>query len=320
MTFNIRTATEKQLTRWDDFVDSSINGTIFHKLKFLSYHRDRFQDGETFLVIKKGDDVIGQMAVLKKYEEGHSVAVSPYGGSYGGIVFKRNISYSESRGIVEALISWLRGNKIRFFRLTFPPRMCVSKSLDSFYFALLEAGFTTGARDITSVVKLCAPIDEIISGKTRNIVKSAFGKGVSIHHDCQLSVFWALIDSTYSRHGVSPTHSKQELGELISRFPGKIKIHVAKYLGIPVAGICEFEINHMVNSSFYFCRGDEHNDVQGLSVLVKDALERSKECGFKYYDFGTSSVNMVARPNVFSFKEGFGAEGIFREVYSWEDN
>lgn len=29
-------------TEWDEFVDKSVNGTIFHKKLFLSYHNENF--------------------------------------------------------------------------------------------------------------------------------------------------------------------------------------------------------------------------------------------------------------------------------------
>ena len=42
---------------WDDFVDSSDNGTIFHKRTFLSYHpKDRFEDAS--LVIEKDNKIL----------------------------------------------------------------------------------------------------------------------------------------------------------------------------------------------------------------------------------------------------------------------
>ena len=42
---------------WDSFIDTSINGTIFHRRSFLSYHIDRkFEDAS--LIFKKRGQII----------------------------------------------------------------------------------------------------------------------------------------------------------------------------------------------------------------------------------------------------------------------
>ena len=50
------TQDKKQI--WDDFVDDSNNGTIFHKQKFLSYHKEIFKDNEHHLLFYEGKKLI----------------------------------------------------------------------------------------------------------------------------------------------------------------------------------------------------------------------------------------------------------------------
>ena len=57
-----------------------------------------------------------------------------------------------------------------------------------------------------------------------------------------------------------------------------------------------------------------------MSLIVYDTILKAKEDGFKYFDFGTSSVNMKGRENIFRFKESFGAIGVFRHTYYWRNN
>ena len=39
---------------WDSFIDTSINGTIFHRRSFLSYHIDRKFEDASFIFKKRG--------------------------------------------------------------------------------------------------------------------------------------------------------------------------------------------------------------------------------------------------------------------------
>ena len=54
------------LSDWDDFVEHSNNGTIFHKQKFLSYHINRRFD-DFSLIFKKRGKIIA--VVLTESEE-----------------------------------------------------------------------------------------------------------------------------------------------------------------------------------------------------------------------------------------------------------
>lgn len=88
--------------------------------------------------------------------------------------------------------------------------------------------------------------------------------------------------------------------------------------GRPIAGIGVFVINRRVSSSFYLCTDPEFQNVQALSGLVCGAIQRAQDNGFKWFDLGTSSDEMQGRENIFSFKEGFGAIGLFRDTYLWQ--
>ena len=105
----LQEANEKQLARWDSFVDQSINGTIFHKRKFLAYHGDKFKGKEHFLVVLKGTEVVAQISLaFLEGPDGKVEAKSPYGASYGGFVFSHCPSYGEGREIASLLTAYLR--------------------------------------------------------------------------------------------------------------------------------------------------------------------------------------------------------------------
>jgi len=316
MAYSIRDASAADLNNWDGFVANSVNGTLFHRRDFLSYHGGRFAHGEKFLVIRKGNAVVAQVSVFVGHD---AVATSPYGGSYGSLVFGAPPSLSAAREIVRALLVWSKEHGIAKLRLTPTPSFCCKQSLDTFAYALLMAGFKSSRREVSSVVELAGigpDIESALPGKTRNVIRAAKKRGVCVCRNAGLDEVWPLLEMTFNRHGARPTHTKAELSKLIATFPGEVNAAVARQDGINLAGIVEFSVNSRVQSSFYFCRSEAPS--QGLSVLVADALDRAIAEGYRFYDFGTSTVNMQARDSVFLFKEGFGATGYFRETFEWD--
>lgn len=313
--FQIVEASENLLAKWDSLVDQSVNGTIFHYQNFLAYHKDRFKDQEKHLVIVDGSNPLAQisLAVEKK------MAKSPYGGSYGGFILNRALSYREGKELVNCFIDYLQKAKIGHFKMIMPPAFCVSKSLDTFYFNLLENGFKLTNRDISSVVCFNGePVEQQISTRGRRMAKKALTEKVEIQQKgASLPDFYRVMTQTFKKHGQNPTHSEQEFGQLMKLLPGKIHFNLAYKDKKPIAAIGVFKVNNRVDSSFYLCQDPAYQDCQGLSLLALETLKSSQSEGFSFFDFGTSSVDMVARENIFSFKENYSKIGYFRDTYEW---
>lgn len=312
--FTVEHLDGKDTNAWDALVSSSPNGTIFQELKFLSYHGDKFKENVAHVIVKRGQRIIAVGSFLIN----GNTARTPYGGSYGGLVFDESPTYSHSADIVKALIQFLETEYTAQNIIISPtPKFCGTKSFDTFLFAMLEAGFTITSRDICSVVDLrrINDVDAIISKNARNMIRKAKNSHVTIAPACSLDQFWDLLSETYKKHGVPPTHTYEELQQIKFLYPDKIEFHAAHYEGYAIAAACEFRTSPTVKSSFYFGQREDKRHLQGLSLVIEHSLARAIEQGIDYYDFGTSTVNMTARANIFRFKESFGAQGYFRERY-----
>jgi len=316
---NAGIATEAEILKWDTLIERSLNGTIFHRLRFLAYHKDRFYQNERHLVFRKGTVPVALMSLL--VDPVSLVAKSPYGGSYGGVVFLVRPDFGLSEGVAHALVAWLNQQQVIELTITQPVNICSDVSQDIFIFCLMKQGFVVVNRDITSYVDLQRDSDvfNIIGGRARNMFRKAERSGLSIKNNCGLDDFWPVLLKGFAKHGTLPTHGYDDLHYLMQIFPEFITFHVAEYDGLIVAGLCEFVINDKLNSSFYFAQDADYQNLQGLTFLVVDSLQRAHG-RFKFYDFGTSTVNMEAREGVFKFKESFGAEGGFRESLRWSAN
>lgn len=312
-------ATARQLETWDERVAASFNGTIFHRRAFLAYHGSRFAGSERFLMALDGDAPCAQIALSVEETPEGRLARSPYGASYGGFVLFAQPGFEEAQGLVRALNDYLGSEGVGRFTVTPPIGCCAPQPLDVLHFAFLTNGYRSVNRDLSSVVDLGgpAPVTGSVSSRARNMLRKAQSHGFIIRRG-DLGDFWRLMEKTFDKHGARPTHTREDFAYLAAALPEQIYVDVAyDPAGEPVAGIGYMAVNRRVNSSFYFCQDPERRKEQALTLLVVHALERSRAEGFAYFDFGTSSVNMVPRENVFRFKESFSKTALFRETFEW---
>lgn len=317
---SIQEADEHLLREWDRLVDTSINGTLFHKQRFLAYHKERFSGKERYCFILNGEEPWAQISLTVEEVNGKVVAKSPYGGSYGGFIFQSYPTYSIGNELVSKFIQYLQKHNVEQFRIIFPIACCSEYPLDTFYFNLLENGFRSTNRDISSVFyfdKGTTVIDNI-SKRARNATRKAEKLGLNIQRNPDLKDFWYLMEKTFDKHGAKPTHTYNEFEHLLDLTPDSVYYDIAYLNTTPIAGIAYFTINRRVNSSFYFCQDPLYQHYQALSYLLLNALQDSRDKGYLYFDFGTSTINMKARENIFAFKEGFSKTGLFRETFEWQ--
>ena len=149
MKFTVEQFQPSQSDRWNDFVDNSNEGTLFHRLDFLAYHGKKFCKNEHHLIIHKGQAVHAGMPLAIFDEDGRRIARSPYGGSYGGPVFSRPQNYHDSHGVVEAILEYLESQKVNELTLTLPISVCYQRYSETLRLVLLELGFQCISRDIS---------------------------------------------------------------------------------------------------------------------------------------------------------------------------
>lgn len=289
---------------WDSFVDSSINGTIFHKVAFLSYHDIEHQSKLKYFEFKLKNKVIARLAFGLDGSSLHS----PYGASYGGFIFNDYLSYSVSIHLVDCLLEIARIYKVEKIFYTPPIQAAHDSSFDTFNFALFEKGFRLDSADITNV------FDRKYSQFSNRLLRArqrAMAQNVMLNKNGSLEDFWCVLQKTYAKHGANPTHSFMQLRYLIEKDGLDIRMPVAYFNDLPVAALGCFKISKHLDSSFYICSDPLYKDTQALSYLLSETLNTVDE-RIRYFSFGTSSVSMMPRLNIFEFKENFTRIGMFK--------
>ncbi len=307
--------TEKDHHHWEEFVKKANNGTIFHTLKFLSYHPpERFKSHH--LLIKEKEKII---ALFPAVIEDKTI-ISHKGASYGGFVLKSGLGIHEIYLAVGHLLEFLKKEGIKKILLTQTPLVYYREPNQYIDFALMKHGFIYRKREITSVISLdsAEPLFTFHPDARRS-TKKAVREGVLVKISDDLAQYYGILKNNLSmRHNVSPTHTLQELLKLKNMFPNEIILFGAYLKERMIGGMVIFVTNPQVILAFYISHDNNYQAYRPVNLLFYEVIKWARLKGFKYLDLGTFTLNMEPNWGLARFKENFNARGFLRDTYERE--
>jgi hypothetical protein len=303
--------------QWDAFVNESDNATIFHTRRFLSYHPEgRFRDN-SLVFYKKGEVLALFPAAVLNTAEGESLVSHP-GTSYGGFVYRKNLSIKDAFFLVETLCAYCAKQGYAAVQLTLVPIIYQNHLSQYIDFALVKNGFTYTRREVSSVVQLDTPDAQLLDTyrpDARRAVKKARSAGISVRQSDDYHAFYDILTTNLRmRHNVQPTHTLDELQTLAKLFPERIRLWAAFHDDRLIAGVCNFSANPRVVLAFYISHDQAYQQYRPVNLLFYEIMRQSRAEGFAFLDFGIFTVHMKPNWGLGRFKENFGARGIFRDT------
>ena len=292
--------------RWDRFVAESANGTIIQSQTFLGYHGDRFVDAS--IVAERVSD--GHfVAVLPAAATGYLVNSHP-GATHGGFIVSKELNFIESRHLFAKCLDMFSNSGFESMRYTPVPIHLHRAKFVADLHLLWEMGATIEARQVCSILEAG---DELGRTKNRRIARKA---GVCVYQSEDLNVSHQIVSATLrDRHGVTPTHSIQELKELQRLFPADFKMYLAELDGVYVATAITLRMPSHIHFQ-YLASTETGRQVQALDAVV-EYVWRNRDSGREGLSFGASTDKSGRLINIGlqEFKEGFGARADFIESY-----
>ena len=155
----------------------------------------------------------------------------------------------------------------------------------------------------------------------RRKVKRAEGEGCCIVDDTKLDdlpAFWQILDETLrSRHQVAPVHTLEEIRRLIRDNAPHIRLFTIRQGNQLVAGTLLFEMAPVVHAQ-YICASSAGREVGALDFLFHHLIERYRQQGYRFLDFGISTEEggQVLNEGLTFQKEGFGGRTICYDAYT----
>ena len=319
---HVELLTERKKQTWDDFVDDSNNGTIFHKQKFLSYHKDKFKDNEHHLLFYDGKKLIAVLPLAIFESEGKKVAKSPYGASFGGFVYKK-VTYSNVSNIIKTFKEYAIENNFDKIIITLPPFIYHTRFETYQDFCLLKENFKLTNRDLTNIVSLQNYqkkdlIKTYYSYCRRPIQKATRLGAIVVEEENIQKSFHDILCETLAKHHVKPTHTYEELSSLKKLFPDHIKVFNVYLNGELIGGEFGFVANKFTVMLFSICVKNEYSKSGINNLIYHNFISWALEKKFKFLDIGTSTLNMVPNEGLLFFKESFASTAIFRDTYILE--
>ena len=239
------------------------------------------------------------------------------GTSFGSLVYKQLLSFKEAMNIGELLKNYANENEFNTIRITMPPIIYSAVPSDYFEFSLLKIGAYSEKSEMSSVVNLNLPKNEIeanVKSSHRQAERKAERHGIIVKESNDYETFYSILTQNLElRHEVRPTHSLDELQKLVKLFPEKITLHTAHYKDDMIAGIVNFICNDNTVLAFYICHHHQYQDYRPLNLLFLHVFDWAIKGGYKFYDFGIFTVNEEPNYGLARFKENFGANGYFRK-------
>jgi hypothetical protein len=303
---------EKDTDIWERFVAGSNNGTIFHTLRFLSYHPGgRFKNHH---VLVRDKDAVVALFPAVVHENG---IVSHRGASYGGFVCKEDLGIHKTCLMVDQLVDHCKKQKYKSIMLTQTPLVYYREPNQYIDFALVKSGFGYVKREITAVIPLYAgePLTTFHADARRS-TKKALREGIEVCLSDDYARFYEILEHNLGmRHNVSPTHTLEELQKLQRMFPDDILLFAAFRKQKMIGGVVIFICNPSVILAFYISHDQDYQIYRPVNLLFYEVINWGRNRGFRYLDLGTFTLNMEPNWGLGRFKENHNARGFLRDTY-----
>ena len=314
-------------SKWDDLVESSVNGTIFHTQQFISYHpENRFKDNS--LMFFKGEKLIAVFPAAIIYKENKKILKSHPGTSYGGIVFVESPSLELCFKMFQILEDFAKAEGFSSIEFRHSPKIFNKYPLDQIEFAMGHLGYVREAEELSTCYYLPDFFDltdnQIISkfklNNKRNLKKSINSnlEFQWIDSDKNLKLFYNILEDNLLKHKTTPVHSLDEIKKLIKLFPQKVKIAGA-FLGDELlGGVMLFKINEKAWHIFYSVLDYQKSNYHPVHFLVFHLIKHFSENKITWLNYGISTENSgkIINHDLFRFKEGFSGHGIIRTYWT----
>ena len=301
---------------WDNFIDTSNNGTIFNSRKFLNYHiNKKFVDHS--LIFEKNNEVLAVLSAALVVQKNERALISHPGASFGSLVYKKSLSFKETIEITKLLKNYAKKNNFNKIFITFAPSVYSALNSDYFEYSLYCIGAEIQKLEMSSIVNFHQSYEVVkrnIKPSHLQAARKAEKNGIRIKISKNYKDFYSiLLDNLELRHEVNPTHSLQELEKLVGIFSEQIILFSAYNNDKMIAGVVNFICNNNTVLAFYICQNYKFQKFRPLNLLFTHIFKWAINKGFKHYDFGLFTDDGTPNYGLAKYKENYGAKGYFRK-------
>jgi hypothetical protein len=293
---------------WNSFAAGSRVPHFFFQRGYMEYHADRFEDA-SLLVYEDA-----RLRALLPANRDGDVVRSHGGLTFGGFITDSAMTVHAMVDTFECCLGALRATGANSLVYAPAPHIYHEVPAEEDLYVLVRLGARLVRRDLSSAIA-CGSRPRPAKGR-RSSTKRALEAGLAVERSWSFDEFMALEASVLTeRHGVTPTHSGDEIALLAQRFPDSIKLFVASERSRWLGGMLVYETSRVAHAQ-YIAATEEGRQCGAVDAIVAYLLEgvyRTKP----FFDFGISTERDGRDLNqgLVRNKESYGARGVVYDRY-----
>jgi len=308
---------DENIIEWCNLIENSNNGTIFDHPSFISYHKNKFRIER--LLFKKNKSVIAGISFDLNLLEKEKILKSPFGASYGGIIFLTKCKLLTYIEVYKSLIDYSKDIGVKKIYFTQIPDSYTFEKQNYNSFALKLNNFVLDKSLLTMGTELFNFDDSKVSRRKKRYIKKHEKEGIIENKEVdysELEKFYLILKHNRNKFNVVPTHTLDELKEIFNSNNKNVKLYLS-YVNKKIAsGALVFHLTDKLANVFYLCHDEEFEKFRPSLSLALFIQKKYITFGFEYLDFGPSSFDDFSL-NIggIKFKEDIGCVGFCRD--SW---
>jgi len=321
----IEISTEFDRNEWDNLAGSAVNGTLFHRHRFLDYHPDGRWEHHHLAFYRKGN-LVAIFPACVRMEDGVRTLVSHQGASYGGLAWSPKLQYHHLEEMVRLLTGYAQKNGFKRIKLTPPPVIYGEYPEQPLEFSLYRGGWKVIRTELTQAVRLDFDenllLDSFVN-KTRTAVRKAVANDLHYRQiinptQAEFDRFWEILVENRAGLGVVPTHNRAEIERLHQLVPEALMMAAIEHEGRMIAVIWNFVCTPTTVLEFYMAHQNPYQTMRPVPLLTYHTMLWAKRAGYRWLDFGISSIWSEPTWGLLTFKENFGSRHFLRQTWQIE--
>jgi hypothetical protein len=312
--FELVKYTETKKDLWEKIVADSVNGTFLHTRKFLSYHGNKFDDQS--LLVYDQDGILRAIFPAACDPQDSKIIISHPGITYGGLVHDGWVHGQRCLDLLSQLRDFYAAAGFREIIYKAIPWIYHRVPAQDDIYALFRLGAECYRVDLSATVDLQNRI--AMTERRSRALKKAARSDLQISNDFEyMPAYWQILaENLKIRYGKTPVHSIQELSLLKEKYPDQIELITAISGNKVMAGSLLFHCPSLIHAQ-YFASSRAAREISALDLVVEYCLEKSKQIGKRFFDFGisTEQQGMHLNDSLHTFKCEFGAGASVYEFY-----
>ena len=288
----------------------------FDVFLFLQPEHLLLQGGENTWIVfaesKKGIEIM--MSLFLEKEE----AFSPLRMSFGGIMAKETVRYSDVESFVQFMISFCQHQKVKALKITTYP-FSYAPNLSAIYTHIfLQKGFLVSNADITHYLTLDDTFEDKLHLSALRRLRKCQKEGFIFEHweQADLLFVYNFVTRNRNRKNYPVSMSFEDFQSTVAAFPDNYWVFVIRKEQEIIALTVAIVINKDILYNFYPADKEEYLQYSPIVMLMAGLHQFARERGFQILDLGISSDKSKPNNGLIRFKENLACKSSLKLSFS----